>query len=133
MWNGLIAYLNLYISPFSSLGYLPSSPVSDLDSALYTTLCYLTESYHIFPTLLLDGMTTDDKGQGSMTSLGRFSGAMPLDLRLGMLIHYGIALGSSHTHHHSHVYALASTHIHTHMYAHTNSYTHTHTHIYIYI
>lgn len=39
-------------------------------------------------------MTTDDKGEGYMTTLGRFSGAMPLDLRLGMLIHYGIALGT---------------------------------------
>ena len=38
-------------------------------------------------------MITEDTGQGELTSLGRFAGALPLDLRLGMLIHYGIALG----------------------------------------
>ena len=40
-------------------------------------------------------MTTDDEGQGQMTCLGRFAGALPLDMRLSMLIHYGIALGES--------------------------------------
>lgn len=104
-FNCMLSLPKFVHPPFSSLVHLHSSPFSYLDSSLHPILYYLTISYHIFPTLLLDGMTTDDKGQGSMTSLGRFSGAMPLDLRLGMLIHYGIALGTSHTHHHSQAYA----------------------------
>jgi hypothetical protein len=38
-------------------------------------------------------MITEDTGLGSLTNLGRFAGALPLDLKLGMLICYGIALG----------------------------------------
>ena len=40
-------------------------------------------------------MTSDSEGQGQMTCLGRFAGELPLDMRLSMLIHYGIALGAS--------------------------------------
>ena len=44
---------------------------------------------------ILDGMITEDTGLGSLTNLGRFAGALPLDLNLGKLISYGIALGES--------------------------------------
>ena len=40
-----------------------------------------------------EGMIRPTSGHGSLTHLGRFAGSLPLDLRLGMLIHYGIALG----------------------------------------
>ena len=89
-----------------SLSFLFVHPFSPLSSPHFSTplppffppLIFpsLSPSLNPLPSLpVSDGMITEHTGQGELTSLGRFAGALPLDLRLGTLIHYGIALGES--------------------------------------
>jgi hypothetical protein len=46
-----------------------------------------------FAYLHYSGMITEPENNGALTSLGRFAGNLPVDLQLGLLINYGIALG----------------------------------------
>ena len=62
-------------------------------------MTYPIDTMHILTTHSIDamhhiiGMITAPKNDGGLTCLGRFAGTLPVDMQLGQLISYGIALG----------------------------------------
>ena len=53
----------------------------------------LANTHKSFHALYQSGMITGPSNDGGLTCLGRFAGTLPVDMQLGQLISYGIALG----------------------------------------
>jgi HrpA-like RNA helicase len=51
-----------------------------------------------FDYLHYAGMITEADDVGELTSIGRLAGQLPVDLQLGRLIAYGVALGDIYIH-----------------------------------